>query len=378
MKYLILVLLILSGCNSEYKYELPKESTISGQVTTEEDVIVQDGIITVDGVSTNIQNGNYELIYPYDTQTEKFITVDSKGFELFSQYSDITRINLKKQSNPKTLEVDEFVFKGFASQINITRPKIDLVIAIDSSGSMSKTFDNITRYKAAIRFSQTIIDRLDINKKRRVCVIRFYSDYEIISQMGNDKEASQEALNILSQTGPLQIDSIGAGTDFQKVLNASLEQFGNTKSNDRVRVVLFVTDGTPTLPYASGATQERQDMISALESAKTLANNNVQIYSIGIRNDNSFIKLSTLPALAAITKGRFYHINSLQTLERLENMINFVGISRLLVNDIETAFSMIGEFNIDHSLIGEVVIKAISDRSDEAFKKLILRYEQSQ
>ena len=184
--------------------------------------------------------------------------------------------------------------------------------------------------------------------------------------------------HIVEEFGTSVINSAGAGTDYKKALEVSLSLFGSTNSQDRSRIVLFLTDGTPTLPYGSGLTQEKEDVQAAIDAAKVLADNNVQIYAIGVSETPSFIRMSTLPAIAAITKGRFYHIMNTSIMNTLLEHLSFVGISKILVNNTKVDLSILGDFDIDSTLEGDVSFKAYSDRGSEIFKEVILQYSTPQ
>lgn len=116
-------------------------------------------------------------------------------------------------------------------------------------------------------------------------------------------------------------------------------------------------------------TQEKEDVEGSLQAAQILRERGIQIYSIGLRDSNTFIRLSTLPAISAITGGRFYYIDSYETMETVLRDFNFAGISRIEVQGVSIPFDITGQFTFDNESETSLQFKAVSDRGD-AYKEI--------
>lgn len=157
---------------------------------------------------------------------------------------------------------------------------LDLVFAIDSSGSMSWKDPNELRKAAVKNFIDTLLE------KDKGAVVDFDDLARLVVSLTSDKQALKVAVDT--------IDDIG-GTDIYRALMASLDEVLKGKNSEKF--VILLTDG-------EGTWRE-----SALQRA---IDNNVTVYTIGLGNS---IDESLLQRIAAQTGGKYYFASDASELD---------------------------------------------------------------
>lgn len=159
------------------------------------------------------------------------------------------------------------------------RSPLDLVLALDSSGSMEDNDPN----RLAAGGASTLLDKLDW-KTDQVGLVSWDDDIDFQTALGGNAQALKNQLGQVDQDG---------GTSFDVGLTAALDALSNARPGVR-KVIIFLTDGEGdyTLPGNAG---------SQVDRAK---NAGVQIYAIGLGNAPDMAKLK---AMAEATGGRALH-----------------------------------------------------------------------
>lgn len=152
--------------------------------------------------------------------------------------------------------------------------RLDVVLVIDSSGSMTSNDRNNIRLEAAKQF----VDKL--GEKDRAAVIDFDNSTKILCEFTNNKNTLHTAINNVNSSG---------GTSLTKGISPAIDLFTNeTYSNEAYRYIIMLTDGDGS--YNTALTSKAKE-------------NNIQIYTIGL---GSGVKTSTLKAIAEGTDGKYY------------------------------------------------------------------------
>jgi len=132
-------------------------------------------------------------------------------------------------------------------------------------------------------------------------------------------------LKLWSLNQPEPVGATGA-TNYKAALELAKETFANSKIlKSDIQSVVFISDGIPTAPHGSGMTQEPEDRIAAIDAAKSLKAENIQVNTFPV-NINS--KLTTMPTISAITGGNYYYHDAHDVINEIQNdsLIGLVGL----------------------------------------------------
>ncbi|WP_226671325.1 polymorphic toxin-type HINT domain-containing protein [Metabacillus litoralis] len=152
---------------------------------------------------------------------------------------------------------------------------IDLVFAIDSSGSMSWNDPNELRKTAVKNFIDTLLE------EDKGAVVDFDSDANIVISLTSDKQKLKVAVDTIDDSG---------GTNIYSALTTSLDEV--LKGQNSKKYVILLTDGDGTWHD------------SALKRA---IDNQVSVYTIGL---GSSIDINLLKKIASETGGKYYHAST--------------------------------------------------------------------
>lgn len=166
----------------------------------------------------------------------------------------------------------------------------DVIFVFDTSGSMSG--EKITKAKAALRFGVESLAAGD-----RFNIVSFSGEEHLMK--GGLVAATEEA----KATGRRFIENIRAegGTNINDALLAALKQF---EPSDRARMVVFLTDGLPTV----GTTNIEQ----IIKNTKDANRANVRLFSFGVGYD---VNTTLLDRLSANNGGSSDYIEPNEDLE---------------------------------------------------------------
>ncbi len=163
--------------------------------------------------------------------------------------------------------------------------RLDVVLVIDSSGSMQTNDRNGLRKEAAKRF----VDKLGEND--RAAIIDFDSYTTVLSEFTNDKAALYAAIDRVNSSG---------GTSLTRGISPAIDMFTNANySNEAYRYIIMLTDGDGS--YDTNLTAKAK-------------NNKIQIYTIGL---GSGVVVSRLQAIADGTDGKYYFASTADELEQI-------------------------------------------------------------
>lgn len=181
---------------------------------------------------------------------------------------------------------------ALSSTSSLTKPEpqpIDIVLVLDTSGSMAYDFNGyetwhakdrrITALKSAVK---DFIDNAatqnsqiaDASKKINIALVRFASNSRILQDLttceGKNATALKKRVDNLSSDGATRAD-LGMA-QAESVLNGT-----GARANAK-KVVIFFTDGEPT----SGNEYEAKVAGDAINTAKTIKGSGATIYTVGI------------------------------------------------------------------------------------------------
>lgn len=139
----------------------------------------------------------------------------------------------------------------------------DITFVLDVSGSMAG--DKIKQAKRAILYCIN-----NLNKDDGFDIIRFSTEaYSLFGKIGTANESNIKRAEKFIK----ELNAVG-GTNIEEALNLALKEKGNT---NRTRIIVFITDGKPTI----GETNDEM-LIKRLSDSNS---ENVRIFTFGIGND---------------------------------------------------------------------------------------------
>lgn len=217
----------------------------------------------VDPVIYYFDEVNQKLV-PQDTKVENNIATCS-----LSHFSTYILLNSKEFDEIWNTEIKPPEYTG-----EDQKHGLDVVLAIDSSGSMSSNDRNGLRKEAANLF----VDKLGEND--RAAVIDFDSWSHTLTGLTNDKETIKTAIN--------SIDSNG-GTNLSNPVSASIDLLTNDyQSKNKYKFIILLTDGQGSYNHSY---------------SQTALDNDIQIYTIGLGGG---VDANLLKRIADDTKGNYY------------------------------------------------------------------------
>ncbi len=159
---------------------------------------------------------------------------------------------------------------------------LDIVLVLDQSGSMSDPFGNTNRQAAMKTAVQNFIDsvgqKYSADADHRLALVEFRSSATILEEWtfadANGVENLKQTVGNLNENGAT---NVGAGMQRAEELMTTKYNYTG-KNTSRQKVVIVFTDGVPTKSsdFDIGVAN------TAISHAKTLKDNGVSVYSVGI------------------------------------------------------------------------------------------------
>lgn len=219
-----------------------------------------------------------------------------------------TDIFLQGSGSPDTTEVTLSV-TGFGGTLTETVP-IDVVFAIDSSGSMTVSDPSNLRLSAAKSF----VDKLDSSRDQGG-VVSWNNIVDFTFGLTDDFAALKS-----------QIDTVGAfgGTDLNVGLNSAIAVLdSNTRAGDSTEVIIFLTDGQGIYtPAGSGG------------PAANAAGKGYQIYAIAL---GPAVAFGPLNDMAGATGGQVFNAPTAANLDAIFGTI----LDTIVINTAPTDVDLI-------------------------------------
>jgi Ca-activated chloride channel family protein len=202
------------------------------------------------------------------------------------------------------------------STTNVDASGVDIVVALDLSGSM-QTPDDIVNGQGVSRFdmAKSVLTKFVGERPNdRIGLVVFAKDAYIASPMTLDHDFLEQNIDRL-QIGTINSDSTAIGDG----LTTALNRLRDLKSKSKV--VVLMTDG--------GNNSGKIDPMMAAEAAKALG---VKVYTIGLGNKEIVQQMglpagylpddATLQKIAAMTGGVFYSADNSEKLQAIYDNID--------------------------------------------------------
>jgi uncharacterized protein YegL len=220
----------------------------------------------------------------------------------------------------------------------------DIIFVLDTSGSMSG--DKMEKARAALKFGVE-----SLSPKDRFNIVSFSGEEHLMK--GSLIEAGGEG----KQIGQKFIENLRAegGTNINDALVAAFKQF---QANDRPAMIVFLTDGLPTV----GVTDVKKIISNVTETNRA----SVRLFSFGVGYD---VNTNLLDKLSADNRGTSDYIEPQEDLEvKVSNF--FARVNYPVLSDLKVDF---GGIEID-----SIYPRAIGDLFKNSQLVLIGRYKNTQ
>ncbi len=370
---------------------------LHGQLLDDEGAPIVGAEITVDGVEANGKTdseGWFTVVSPFPYQNEISFTISKSGYEssefLLPRPDDtISKHGRKgpmlvaptplKASPPALLQVtspqdgalveldgccDGVVeVSGLVSGPPRDNLYLDVVFALDVSGSIEKK----EIFEQEISAAQTLLGQLNPDTTR-VAVVRFASEAEQLQKLTKDFSKVTTVFGDLLEGGPEPYGEDGSATHYAEALREALDthkkspiKYRDSTTNKQVtvqplRVVVFISDGIPTLPAQPGMSQEKADIQASLAAARLLAAQGVLVYGYALDVDSAERELTTLPAIAAITSGRYSEVRDPDDAVFIIPETSLVGMGAVDIENLKTGEKLTVETSPDGFFSGSVSV----------------------
>lgn len=202
----------------------------------------------------------------------------------------------------------------YGSEISSGKPIKDIIIAVDTSGSMNDTDPNKERFMAV----NALIDGL--KKDMRVALVTFDEDPKLIFDFtAVEDEAAVETMK--AQVEAI-INSESGTTEVKKMMDYTYSLIEKEESTMRSASLIIVSDGEPS---------DHSDAdIEGL--VKPYADKAIPIYTIGMMYQTADTE-SYLEQIATYTEGRHFSTSSTDMLKGVFEKIRYYQSERNLLNE---------------------------------------------
>ena len=216
------------------------------------------------------RKGETQAVIGWETKDTKPDTDFQVFFSTQAPAQGDIGVSLLAFRDGKANDKEEGHFMLFISPGNIADKQIakkDIVFVLDTSGSMAG--EKLEQAKRAMKFCIA-----NLNEGDRFEIIRFSTEAEPLFDGLRDasKDNRDKAQTFVDALRPL------GGTAIEDALNAAVKIVKNDKKSGRPAMVIFLTDGRPTI----GTTDENQ-LVESVK--KNIGDQTVRIFSFGIGTD---------------------------------------------------------------------------------------------
>lgn len=180
----------------------------------------------------------------------------------------------------------------YGTSLKLSRTINDVVVLMDTSGSMAQTDPKNERYDAL----KYLLNSL--NKKNRVSVYEFSDHAEQIQAMEDVTPGVNE--NIMS--GMEKYKTPIGQTNMKEALDKAIDEINSTKQKGRNAMVIMLSDGGDTFNLDS----------KFQETMKPYKDNNIPVYTIGMAEKNNF---SMLKKISEETSGSYSSVKDVKDLK---------------------------------------------------------------
>ena len=221
----------------------------------------------------------------------------------------------------KTATVDVVKKLSISATAQVTK-SMDLVLVLDYSGSMKGSRITALRNAATALVNKVFPDGVETDST--VTIITYSANAKKIGKYTSDSKSS--ALDAISR-----LRNPDGGTHIKSALDETNKLFDNNELTNDKQVVIFLTDGAPTVPsdntglidisnqgYNNNKVDGEDSIVSAANQLKTNAD---MVYSIGLGTEN----LSTKNCAYVIKCDNINNCNN-ATHQAMNSVVPFTGV----------------------------------------------------
>jgi len=215
-------------------------------------------------------------------------------------------------------------------------PLLPIPLLASLLGSNSDTGDSVLA--AEVAAMQTLLDQLD-PRTTRVGLIGFSGDADALTpdaetyvELTSEFQKVRRGLDGILSSGPRGKTNMMAGVRVGTVELIGSQTAFSTKREGARRIMIFLTDGIPTLPFENSSHQNRR---LAVEAAKVASNAQIRIdtYAIG---PEALDRPDVVIDMAGVSSGIFTPVRDPRDLSTIFEDVSFSDIEEFRIKNKTT------------------------------------------
>lgn len=297
----------------DYPFHLQKKQTALENISFKVSIFSDESIKDIYSPTFNIasaRTNEHEAIVEFEEQNYQL----NRDFKLFYS-TDSNDIGTTLITHKETTEEEGYFYLNLTPAIEIEHLEIlekDITFVLDCSGSM--VGEKMEQAKKALLFCVK-----NLNENDRFNIVRFSTEAEALF---DELEGFNEG-NLTQALAYIKALKATGGTNIDEALDLALDV---EKSHERPYMVVFITDGKPTI----GVTKE----LPLIESVQRNNKNNAKIFTFGIGDD---LNARLLDRINETTKAYGTYIGTDENIEiKITNFYN--KVSSPILTDVTLAF----------------------------------------
>ncbi len=160
-----------------------------------------------------------------------------------------------------------------------------------------------------------------------------FNEAATLVPLTSDYDEIRAGLDEVLERGPRGLTHMAAGVDQATRELLGLRGALSIPNTEADRVVIFLTDGVPTLPYGMHA--RRENIQAVLRAARRAANQGIRVFTYGI-GEEALQEPVAIVRLAEITNGLFTPVRDPADLVEVIEGINFGEVESVVVRNLST------------------------------------------
>lgn len=221
----------------------------------------------------------------------------------------------------------------------------NVIIAMDSSGSLQYTDPNNYRYNAVNLFIQLLA-----NKNNKLGCLSFADDVSNQKELASINQSSdkQSIYDALTST------KVDGWTNIGSALQAAVTDIKSNSDKDQPSVILLFSDGNTEMPTEKELKTSLDAKADAVQAAR---DNNIAIYSICLNADGKADR-KEMEQVSKATGGKFVEIKKAEDLQdaltTFYSMIYGTSVKTIVDNTFDSKGSVVVPFDVPGTGVGEI------------------------
>jgi Mg-chelatase subunit ChlD len=238
--------------------------------------------------------------------------------------------------------------------------EMDILFVVDASASVENEIPGMPGVRVVDRMKELVLDMtnsIDLTR-HQAGLLRFFGTTQTLSGLTQDAPALSSAIE------SFEANPQGT-TNIESAIYSAIDVLSQSgRANAQKRIVLL-SDGIPTahghpalVGYQDLINQDPEDIEGALDAAAYAAGLGIEIFTIAVGDEAVLSNLTTLPAIADLTQGKYYLLPDSNALSSILSTIALAGSRELEVWDHFNDFVyVVGEVELEGTFRATVPVK---------------------